>query len=84
MNDKNSWKDRDADNTYLIVGGLILAHIIVSCIFAIIFLDDDEAGIISAELMMAIINLPVTIISFAVGKKVGQMQNDRNDKEKEK
>ena len=80
-NGKSSWKDKDADNTYLIVGGLILAHVIVSCIFAIIFLDDDESNIISAELMMAIINLPITIISFAVGKKLGQIQqSEREDK----
>ena len=73
--EKTSWTDKDADNTYLIMGGLLLAHIIVCCIFAVIFVDSDETQLISPEIMMAIVNLPIAIISFAAGKKLGAMQS---------
>ena len=62
---------READMTYLAWGGLLIALVVVIGLM-ILHNADTEKDLLSPEHIMAIIGLPTVILSYAVGKKVGE------------
>ena len=63
-----SWYSKEADNTYIIFGGILIALLVI---FGLIFVRND---ILSEGIAMAFVAMPVQFISFAIGKKVGQLE----------
>ena len=72
-----SWFSKDADQTYLALGGLFIACVIV---VGLMWLHNAEGDLLSPEHIMALIGMPLTILSYAVGKKVGEMTANGNNK----
>ena len=63
----------ELDSTLLVIFGSILAFIVVVGIFVIHILNPTDT-LLSPEIVMALIMLPSTIISFAMGKKSGRAE----------
>lgn len=74
------WSNREFDTTALIFIGGFLAFLIVVGIFAVHILSGAEKSLLSPEILMAMINMPITVMSYAVGKQTGltQAQNQQN------
>lgn len=67
---------KDADHTYLALGGLVVAALVVVGLMLLHHMDDGR-DLLSAEHIMAIISLPTVILSYAVGKNQGENGNGR-------
>lgn len=63
----------ELDSTLLVIFGSILAFVVVTGIFAIHILNPEDT-LLSPEILMALIMLPSTLISFAMGKKSGMRE----------
>lgn len=63
----------ELDSTLLVIFGSILSFIVVLGIFTIHILSPADS-LLSPEILMALIMLPSTIISFAMGKKSGRAE----------
>ena len=63
----------ELDSTLLVMGGLFIAILVVVCIFALHFKDTTNT-LLSPEILMALIMMPSTLISFAMGKKSGRAE----------
>ena len=77
-----SWFSKEADMTYLAIGGLIIAGIVVIGLMILHNLD-TEKDLLSPEHIMAIIGLPTVILSYAVGKKHGEAAGKKEDTNEE-
>ena len=66
----SDWTNREFDTTLLIGIGGFLAVLVVVGIF-LIHLLSPEKSLLSPEILMALITMPNTIISYAVGKQRG-------------
>ena len=67
----------ELDTTLLVMGGLIIAALVVCGTFALHFVSPANT-LLSPEILMALIMLPSTIISFAMGKKSGRTEIQQN------
>lgn len=65
--------NQELDSTLLVIFGSILAFTVVIGIFALHFVSPEDT-LLSPEILMALIMLPSTIISFAMGKKSGRAE----------
>ena len=63
----------ELDSTLLIIGGWFIAVLVVVGIFTIHIMN-PEGSLLSPEILMALIMLPGTLISFAMGKKSGRAE----------
>ena len=63
----------ELDSTLLVMGGLFIAILVVVCIFSLHFKDTTNT-LLSPEILMALIMMPSTLISFAMGKKSGRAE----------
>ena len=63
----------ELDSTLLVFGGLVIALVVVCLTFALHFVSPANT-LLSPEILMALIMLPTTIISFAMGKKSGRAE----------
>ena len=63
----------ELDSTLLIIGGWIIAVLVVAGIFALHFVRPQDT-LLSPEILMALIAMPTAIISFAMGKKSGRAE----------
>lgn len=72
------WYSKDADKTYLALGGLVIAVIVVIGLM-VLHSRDLQNDLLSPEHIMAIIGLPTVILSYAVGHKHGQESKEKND-----
>ena len=74
----SDWTNREFDTTLLIWIGGVLAVLVVVGIFLIHLFAEDKS-LLSPEIVMALITMPNTIFSYAVGKQRGlemaQMQH---------
>ena len=69
--------NKELDSTLLIlIGGFIAILVVVGC-FVMHFLN-SENSLLSPEIMMALIMLPSTLISYAMGKQRGMDQASQN------
>ena len=80
----SEWTNREFDTTLLIWIGGVLALLVVVGIFLVHLFAEDKS-LLSPEILMALITMPNTIFSYAVGKQKGlemaQMkQNGRHPK----
>ena len=73
-----SWFSKEADQTYLALGGLIIAVVVIVGMMILHNLD-QEKDLLSPEHIMAIIGLPGLILSYAVGNKHGKETARNND-----
>lgn len=76
----------ELDSTLLVILGGVLAFVVVIGIFAIHIINPTDT-LLSPEILMALIMLPSTLISFAMGKKSGireTMTNGNTTTEKPK
>lgn len=65
------WFGEDFDKSLLVVGAIFITSLLI---FKVLGLhDDDGNSIVSPELIMALIQIPNTMISVAVGKKWGEV-----------
>ena len=72
---------KEADMTYMAWGGLLIGIIVIVGLMYLHNLD-TEKDLLSAEHIMAMIGVPLTILSYVAGKKHGEStsNNDKNDK----
>lgn len=80
----SKWSNTEVDTTILVVGGLILAHIVVIGLLVLHIQSDDETELLSPEMLMAILNLPISIIAYGVGKRSGENGKNGIDLAKER
>ena len=78
----SDWTNREFDTTLLIWIGGVLAVLVVVGIFLVHLFAEDKS-LLSPEILMALITMPNTIFSYAVGKQRGwemaqMQQNWRN------
>lgn len=66
--------NRELDSTILIIGGLVLALVIIVGIFWI-HLAKPTDTLITTEMLMFMLGIPTTIISYGAGKKAGENGN---------
>ena len=72
----SDWSNREFDTTLLIfIGGFIAILVVVGC-FLLHFLSEDNS-LLSPEILMALIMMPSTIISYAMGKRSGEQTSMR-------
>ena len=72
------WFSKEADKTYIAVGGLIVA-IVVLVGLMMLHNADAEKDLLSPEHIMGMIAMPTVILAYAVGHKDGQ--NSKTKKE---
>ena len=70
------WYDKEADDTYLIIGGAVLFLIISIGLFILHGIHDGD--LLSPEIIMALVTSPITVISYGVGKKHGMQAHNGN------
>lgn len=63
----------ELDSTLLVLFGSVLAFLVVAGIFTIHILNPEDT-LLSPEILMALIMMPSTLISFAMGKKSGRAE----------
>jgi len=63
----------ELDSTLLVIFGSVLAFLVVVGIFTIHILSPTDS-LLSPEILMALIMLPSTLISFAMGKRLGRTE----------
>ena len=73
-----AWYSKEADKTYIALGGLIIGVIVVVGLF-ILHSRDAQKDLLSGEHIMAIIGMPTLILTYAVGHKHGQESKENND-----
>lgn len=66
--------NRDLDTTLMAIAALILGVIVPIGLFILHFLT-PERSLLSPEIVMALIGLPGIFASYALGKKVAQIEN---------
>lgn len=74
-----NWFSPEADKTYIAVGGIIIA-IIVLVGLMILHNIDREQDLLSPEHIMGMIAMPTVVLAYAVGHKNGR--NSVDDKHK--
>ena len=77
-----NWYSKEADKTYIALGGLIIGLIVVVGLF-ILHNADDQKDLLSGEHIMAIIGMPTLILTYAVGHKHGQESKENGNTKKE-
>ena len=80
------WFSKEADNTYLILGGITLGVLIVVGLFTLHAMSPAET-MLSPEIIMAIVGIPAVMFSYAMGKRQGESNGNGNktkDKEETK
>ena len=80
------WTDKEADETYRVLGSILLGIIIVVGLFYLHI--KSNGSLLSPEIIMAIINIPAIYYSHREGKKAGreeafrQFHTDKNGEKK--
>ena len=78
-----AWYSKEADKTYVAIGGLIIGLVIVVGLM-ILHNADKQKDLLSPEHIMGMITLPTIILSYAVGHKHGVDSKDKGEKPDEK
>ena len=78
-----SWFSKEADKTYIAIGGLIIGLIVVVGLF-VLHNADKQKDLLSGEHIMAIIGMPTLILTYAVGHKHGVDSKDKGETPDEK
>ena len=63
-----SWMSPSADNTYLIWFSFIFAIAVSTGLF-VMHVMDPNTSLLSAEVVMQLVNIPALMLSYALGKK---------------
>ena len=66
-----AWYSKEADKTYIAIGGLIVAVIVLVGLM-MLHNADKEKDLLSPEHIMGMIAMPTVILAYAVGHKDGQ------------
>ena len=74
-----SLTSRDADDTYLVWGGIIIAIVVIIGLFALHYTTPDKS-LLSPEIVMAMIAIPSAMFSYAMGKKKNNESNGNGNK----
>ena len=74
------WFSKEADNTYLILGGIALAVVVIIGLF-VLHAMNAEKSLLSPEIVMAIVGIPAAMFSYAMGKRSGEQNENGKSKE---